>query len=390
MHILMAIKGLAVEGGGAERVFAQLAGGLVGRGHEVQIVTFDAPSALTYYNIPDEVGRLGLDISPVGQPTSRSALPRGMLALRREVRRSRPDVVVAFMHSTYVPVALALVGLGVPVIASEHTSRAHFRDKGLQRRLVDLATAMSACKTVLSTKDRAEEKHSSIGKTVVMPNPIDMELFSPQEASVSLSRILAVGRFRAEKDFPTLIEAFSRVAANFPDWELRIIGEGSELPALEAAIASSGYGNRIALPGGTKDVVSQYHEACFLAVPSRYEGFGLVTAEALACGRAVIGFGDCIGTAALIRDGQNGLLIEPETDRVAALAAGLGRLMSDRDFISRLGQAGPDSVSHLALDQIIDQWEVLLGRVIKEDSHKKSAVIRTVFIAVMGQFKKGD
>lgn len=364
MRVLLIIKGLAVTGGGAERVFTQLAGGLHARGHEVQVATFDAPGAPSYYPLPEAIPRFGLDISPIGKPTRRSALPRGMWALRRHVLRARPDVVVAFMHSTYVPVALALMGSGVPVVASEHIDAAHFSARPVQRRAVQFALRFCTLKTVPTAAIKAEQPAGMAAMTHVMENPVDLATFTPQAPEAAGPVILSAGRLMAQKDFPTLIEAFSRIAPDFPDWSLRIVGEGPLRTELEGMIATSPYADRISLPGMARNMVREYAGAGIFVLPSRYESFGLVTAEALACGRPVIGFGDCLGTAMLIEDGKNGLLIEPDNDRAAALAEGLRRLMRDDALRARKAQAGPASVARFSPDHILAGWETMLAELI--------------------------
>ena len=72
-----------------------------------------------------------------------------------------------------------------------------------------------------------------------------------------------------------------------------------------------------------------YRSAKFLVMSSLYEGFGLVTAEALACGLPVIGFADCEGTNELVLDGRNGRLVDPGADRAEALSVAMRQLIDD-------------------------------------------------------------
>lgn len=143
------------------------------------------------------------------------------------------------------------------------------------------------------------------------------------------------------------------------DWDLRIVGEGHLRPALERQIADLGMVGRIELAGAVSDVGGEYAAAQLFALPSSYESFGLVTAEAFAHGLPVIGFADCPGTNTLVVDGINGLLVGG-ADRVSAFALGLKRLMGDADLRERLGSAAPATVAEFSTDRVIDAWEALL------------------------------
>ena len=120
LRILFAIKSLHVEGGGAERLLVQVANGVAARGHEVAILTFDRPGQELFYEVADDVLPVGLGLGVVGRSTPRMTLLRALPILRAAVRRRSPDVAAGFMHSMYVPLGAALVGSGVPVVASEH------------------------------------------------------------------------------------------------------------------------------------------------------------------------------------------------------------------------------------------------------------------------------
>ena len=67
-----------------------------------------------------------------------------------KIRFLRPDVAVGFMHSSYIPLGLALLGTGIPLVASEHISYDHYRDRPLQAALLRLTPRLARVTTVLS------------------------------------------------------------------------------------------------------------------------------------------------------------------------------------------------------------------------------------------------
>jgi len=363
LRLLFAIKSLNVDGGGAERVLVDVANGLSARGHEAAVLTFDSPGA-SFYALNEKVKRLDLGLGTPGRPTPRLGFLKGMGRVRHAVREANAEFMIAFMHSTYVPVAVATLGCSPPLIFSEHIDAEHYRTRPLQRAIVRLASRLAVAKTVPSEPLRAEHSDGERRRVHVMPNAVDLHVFGrvaghpPSQPPI----LLSVGRFMAQKNHEELIAAFARVAPRFPDWGLRIVGDGELRPQLEAASARTGLGDRIELPGATRDVAAEYARASIVALPSLYESFGLVAAEALASGRALVAFDRCLGIAELVRDGENGLLVASSGDRVAHLAAGLERLMGDAELRRRLAAAGPSSVQRYSIGRVLDEWESLLER----------------------------
>lgn len=358
MKLVFAIKSLNVVGGGAERVLVEVANGLAERGHDLTVLTFDGPGS-SFYSLHPKVARLDLAIGLPGQPTPRLNLLGGLPRMRKLIGRIHPDLVVGFMHSMYLPLGVALLGSGLPLIASEHVGSVHFQRRPLQRAMVRFGDALIVAKTVPSEVIRAEYGTSGRTPVTVLANPLALEPLQgiasqpPSDPPV----ILSVGRLMAEKNQSELIAAFGLLAERYPLWTLRIVGEGELRSTLEAEIKARGLEQRIELPGATRDMPQEYERAAIVAVPSRYESFGMVTAEAQACGRPVIGFADCSGTNELIVDGENGLLVSGDGDRVANLAEGLERLILDESLRLRLGVAGPEAVQKFSVKNVLNLWE---------------------------------
>lgn len=364
MRLLFAIKAMSLPGGGAERVVAEISGALAERGHAVTLASFDPPGAAPFYPLHRSVKRVPIGIGDVARATAPGEAIRRIAALRRMAREPRTDAAVGFMHSTYIPLGLALLGSGIPVVASEHISYEHYRTRPLQALLLRLTPLLTDAITAISPLIRSGFPAPLRRRMVVVPNPVSTSGWSaadPVGDDRPVKTLLAVGRLSEQKDHRTLIGAFARVAGDFPDWRLRIVGEGELRGPLEALVRRLGLDDRVALPGATSRIDGEYSAAQLFAMPSSYESFGLTTAEALGRGLPVIGFADCPGTNELIRDGVNGLLVKG-SDRVAALADGLARLMASPALRLRLAAAGPASVEAFAPEQVVDIWEALLVR----------------------------
>ncbi|WP_129793624.1 glycosyltransferase family 4 protein [Sphingosinicella sp. CPCC 101087] len=368
MRLLFAIKSLALAGGGAERVASEVAGMLARRGNAVMMLTFDRLGYPPFYPLDPAIERIALGIGDVARRTGKAEALRRIGAMRRAALRARPDVAIGFMHSTYIPLGISLLGTGLPLVASEHISYDHYRGRPLQAGLLRLAPWLAQTITVLSEAVQAGFPAALRRSMTVVPNPVALP---GARADVAGSErgpriLLAVGRLEPQKDHAILVEAFARIAGDFPDWRLRIVGEGALRPALEAQVLRLGLEAKVELPGAVADIGREYAAAQLFAMPSAYESFGLTTAEALGHGLPVVGFADCPGTNELVRGGVNGLLAAGQ-DRTTALAEALSRLMASPRLRQELGARGPASLEPFAPEKIADLWEALLSRIAAGD-----------------------
>jgi GalNAc-alpha-(1->4)-GalNAc-alpha-(1->3)-diNAcBac-PP-undecaprenol alpha-1,4-N-acetyl-D-galactosaminyltransferase len=365
MKVLFAIKSLALQGGGTERIVAQISAELARRGQDVTVACFDQPKAQPFYALDPRVRLVTLGIGAIERATNVGEAFRRIAALRRLALSARPNVAVGFMHSTYIPLGIALLGTGIPVIASEHIGYDHYRTVPRQAALIALTPFLCDAITAISPAIREGFPLRLRRRMVVVPNPVNLSDKRPADvtgATRPIKTLLAAGRLTYQKDHKTLIEAFAALADRFPDWQLRIVGEGELRPRLEAQVRSHGLGDRISMPGTTSNIDDEYVASQLFAMPSLYESFGLTTAEALIHSLPVVGFADCPGTNELVQNGVNGVLVTG-TDRAAALAEALARLMGSAELRARLGAAGPSSIEAFAPERIADIWEALLARI---------------------------
>jgi len=364
LKILFATKAMGNPGGGAERVLASVASGLSRRGHEVLVVTYDRPGSPSYYALEPRISFLRLGIGSAKRPTNLIETLRRVKALRSTLIELRPDVVVGFNASMFMPLWLALIGLRIPLIASEHSSYGHYRVRPRQALLLRLAPFFTSKITVVSSQVLRTFPAAIQSLMVVINNPVNGASHARANVSDTGKRnvLLAVGRLSAEKDHGTLIEAFAQLAPSLPNWDLRIVGDGELRAELERQIRDQQLIGRVSMPGSVKEISQEYLNAQLLVMPSKYEGFGLVVAEALAHGLPVVGFADSDGINALIRTEVNGILVDSGTNRVAALSDGLRRLMQNpaaREALARACEMPPG----FDPEQVVGQWEQLIGKV---------------------------
>jgi GalNAc-alpha-(1->4)-GalNAc-alpha-(1->3)-diNAcBac-PP-undecaprenol alpha-1,4-N-acetyl-D-galactosaminyltransferase len=360
----------SLSAGGAERVLVLLAKGLTALGHRVSVVTIFGKDH-DFYPLPDGVDRVALDLGKTtrGPIEKITTSVKRISAIRRALRRIRPDVVLSFMPETNVLVLLASTRLKLPVIVTEHNDPRRRRIKRPWRflrricyrrasRLVSVSAGVDDCFPWLPEAKRAviynpiclAEVRSEAGK----PLPFD----SPRT-------VIAVGRLEPQKGFDLLVDAFARVAADFPLWGLLILGEGSERPRLQSLIATRRMTARARLPGTLGNPFPTLKKADLFVLSSRYEGFGIALVEAMACGVAAIATDCRSGPGEIVRHGVDGILVPPED--VDALAAAMADLMADEARRRQLASQAAESAKRFDLAQVARTWDQLLRELVARE-----------------------
>jgi glycosyltransferase involved in cell wall biosynthesis len=172
--------------------------------------------------------------------------------------------------------------------------------------------------------------------------------------------IVAAGRLAEAKNYPLLIEAFAILRQRRPA-SLFILGQGDQEPALRALIAARGLNECVHLCGFRRNPWSYIARADVFALTSRYEGFGNVLAEAMACGVAVVATTSA-GTLEIVTSGTNGLLVEPHEP--AAFAAALARVLDDEVLRRCLSETGRRHAEQYRTESVVLAYDRVLTEVL--------------------------
>lgn len=357
----------SLEMGGAERVMSELANHWVGRGWPVTMVMFSSDDMEPVFPLDPRVTQVRLDLFRVSRSPVSAVFNnvRRVVAMRRAIRATRPDIVLSFMNKTNVLTVLALTGSRVPVIVSEHTA-----PEGtikLPWRLLREVAYRRATFIVMLTPDALARMSAGIRRRGrVIPNPLP-DRFASREVSTDVVGvgpddgpvIMGLGRLTPEKGFDLLIEAFARIADDWPTARLVIWGEGRERERLERVRAEHRLEDRVDLPGATSAPEEVLPTASVFVLSSRLEGLPMVLIEAMALGRAVVA-ADCDhGPRDIVRDGVDGLLVPVED--APALADAIGRLLRDGGLRLRLASHAIEVRDRFAIAAVATQWELLFA-----------------------------
>ncbi|WP_243716953.1 glycosyltransferase family 4 protein [Actinomadura darangshiensis] len=361
--------------GGTIRTVLNLCGPLA-RDHDVEVVSVLKRSKEPFYTIPAGVtvtyaddafapkgraarvmARLPSLLTPVDEASFRHMSLWTDVCLLRRLHEAPPDVLVATRPSLAL-VAAELAPGGVATIGQDHMNLGSYRP-ALRRQIVRGYRRLTVV-TALTEEARAGYAAALAGsgvRVVRIPNAAPSLPGRPSGREHKV--VVAAGRLVHAKGFDLLIRAYAPIAAERPDWTLRIFGGGPRRDRLRALIEELGLAGRVELRPRTRDLHAEMGRASVYALSSRREGMPMVVIEAMGMALPVVAFDCPTGPAELITSGRDGVLV-PAGD-VDALTAALRELMDDPGLRDRLGEEALRSVRAHHLDRIAPRWSRLIS-----------------------------
>ena len=278
---------------------------------------------------------------------------------------TQPEIIIAFQPAS-AKAFLYDLGIQTPVIVMAHGDTRDYFYNYPDDEVASLRHA-AVCQALLPAFAEPIREY-------VADFPVRVEVIGnvvPQYAQqADLARekdtykVVFVGRLvRNIKQPHLLIQAFIRIAAEFPNWTLELWGAEDKRryqKKLQRMVDEAGLAARIRFCGTTQDVPRVLVNSDLCAAPSAREGFSLAYTEAMSMGLPLVGYKSCVSVAELIDDGVNGLLA---ADGAEALAEKMAVLMRDRDLRVRMGHAARASMRVYAPEVIWARWEDLMQEV---------------------------
>ncbi len=393
--------------GGVARVATETALGLAERGHDIDVL------------VPTGAGRPRCeqkDSLTVRRTLRRSPLPQTVTdpwETRRAARRlgGEPDVAIA--HTSTTAAGLAAARLRAPLVLVYHASAPReIRFERSRLALGQRRAATHALEPVLALLERTAVAHAqrifvlsefsrtlldadhpeAAARALLVRAGVDTAAFSPGDRVLARQRLgvpeetrllVTVRRLEPRMGLESLLEAVAVLGAGGTPLELAIVGDGSLRRALERRKDELGLRDAVRLLGHVPDssLVDWYRAADVFVLPTlAYEGFGIVTAEALACGTPVIG----------TPVGATPELLRPLDERLLARGVGSADLA---DAISRgLAIVSPDlrkrcrayAETQLSWSRAVETWEDALVDVVRDRPLRRRKEIVRPRVALVG------
>lgn len=356
MKILYVITGLSQ--GGAERVVCDLADEMFVRGHTVEIAYLTG-EVLTK-PIHQEINLVKVGLNKL------VSLPVAYLKLAKIIRIYQPDIVHA--HMVHANLLTRLVRIVTPIdklICTAHSNN----EGGILRMLTYRVTHKLATITTNVSQQATlafENKHAvptngmhtiynGINLNKFNYNPTARHtLIKELEIDDSCKLILAVGRFTEAKDYPNLLNAIHllKEQVDYP-FKLLIAGDGLLREKMEDMISELQLQDEVILLGRRDDIPKLMSAANLFVLSSKFEGFGLVVAEAMACECLIIAT-DCGGVAEVL-DNQEFLVAPENADALKSKIEYVFDL-SDNDKNIIIQSNLKHVQDNFSLDNIVEKW----------------------------------
>lgn len=204
---------------------------------------------------------------------------------------------------------------------------------------------------VLTERDKAE--WVELNNVQAIPNPLSFYSETPSDCNNKSA--IAVGRFCYQKGVDLLIQAWKEVAKRHPDWKLNIYGDNGE--KITQYVKTMSMEESCILHPVTADIEKKMTENSIFILSSRFEGFGMVISEAMACGLPAVAFDCHFGPREIIKDKTDGLLAK--SGDIHDLAEKICFLIEHEDERKEMGRKAYANIKRLHISQIGMVWDNL-------------------------------
>ena len=359
--------------GGVERVLTLKANYFAEHfGYDITIILTEGNNKPLFYPLSPKIKVVNLDIN-FEELWNCSFVKKIFVYLKKqrlfkkevaaELMRIRPDITISLLRREIN--FINDIKDGSKKIGELHVNRANYRNfevgdanviknlfaKYWMRSLVSELKRLDRF-VVLTEEDK--QAWSELSNVSVIPDPLS---FAPtQKSTLTKKRVIAVGRYVYQKGFDLLLQAWSKIEKEHDDWQLAIFGDGDRTPYEQLMKQLNIDKSRCHLNGPTSKIQQEYVNSSLFVFSSRFEGFGMVLVEAIACGLPVVSFACPCGPKDIVKHGEDGFLVE--NGNVEALADSLSRLMNDESLRCSMSQAAQRNAQRFNLEHIAERWKV--------------------------------
>jgi glycosyltransferase involved in cell wall biosynthesis len=282
-------------------------------------------------------------------------------ALTKELMRIHPDITVSLLRREIN--FINDIKDGSRKIGELHVNRANYRNfetndsnfiKNLFAKfwMYSLVSKLKHLDQFVVLTEEDKKAWAELPNICVISDPLS---FCPtQRSSLSIKRVIAVGRYVYQKGFDQLLQAWATIERQYPEWQLVVFGDGNRTPYEQQMKELGIDDNRCHLYGPTTDIQQEYVNSSIFVFSSRFEGFGMVLVEAMACGLPVVSFDCPCGPKDIVKDGEDGILVE--NGNIELLATSLSKMMRDEALRQAMSQAALKNIQRFRIEQIAEQW----------------------------------
>lgn len=208
---------------------------------------------------------------------------------------------------------------------------------------------------VVLTEEDAALWQTMFSKVYVISNPLTIQI--KKKAALQNKAAIAVGRLVHEKGFDLLIDSWTIVHQNHPDWVLHIYGDGPLENDLRKKVLQKNLQDHIFIHAAVSNIGDKYSENSLFVLSSRQEGFPLVLLEAMSAGLPCVAYNCKSGPAQLLNNGENGILVEAQD--ITALSQAISLLIQNPSLCQQYAAKAQLSAQDYSLPRVMGHWTSL-------------------------------
>ena len=371
--------------GGMERVLTTKANYLADHlNYDINIIITDDKGKKPYFPLSDKINVIQLDINidnlwqyPIWKRLYlyRKKMKEYKQRLETSLNNVQPDITISLLRREVN--FLNEIKDGSIKVGEIHFGRYKYREADFtflpgfankwitKRWMAQLDKKVKQLDRFIVLTQEDANYWNGLPNLMVIPNPITVK--EGYHSDCSQKRAIAVGRYTYQKGFDMLIHAWEKVYHKHPEWELCIYGGGNR-DEFQNLVNRLGLQDVVKCEGPVNNISEKYQNSSIFVLSSRFEGFGLVLAEAMSIGLASVAFDCPCGPKDIIHDGEDGILCE--NGAIKQLADGICKLIENEQLRKEMGHKAAINIQRYNLDNVMKQWDLLFKNLVKERDEK--------------------
>jgi len=370
MHQNSKIKLLYITNGikdpaGLERVLSVKASYLADElAYEVHILTLNNNGAAPFYQFSDKI--IYHDVFVGGNPFR--YIKSYLSGIKAAINSIRPDIILVCddgLKGFFLPL---LLGKPCPMIYERHVSKLiELGENPTLIKKIAVSVKFFFMQQLGKTFDQFivltpdNTKEWPMRNVRVIPNPLS---FYPSESStLTAQKVIAVGKHSLQKGYDRLLQGWVEVQQVHPDWQLEIYGKFDERYRLKELAQSLQVNTTVTFFSPVADIQAKYLESSIFVLSSRFEGFGMVLIEAMACGVPCVTFDCPYGPADIVAHQEDGLVVK--NNDIQGFANAIKQMIKSQELRDSMGKAAKQNVKRFLPEVVMPQWDALFKRYVQ-------------------------